>query len=250
MAGLIRPKTRGPLAVRIVAALVLGSAIAIVAGSGCSSRGPDPRFDTPEERAARPPPRRGGTTHTVRSGENLYRIGKRYGVPAEVIQEANGIGDVTTLSVGQKLWIPPAGSARGGASLQDRVRAEARAEQGIRFRWPVRGKLTSKYGARRGSHEGIDIAAAKGTQVVAAEAGKVVFAARMGDYGKMVVIKHAGNFRSVYAHVRRFHVKKGHFVESGQRIAEVGTTGNASGPHLHFEIRDRDRPRDPMLYLP
>jgi murein DD-endopeptidase MepM/ murein hydrolase activator NlpD len=197
--------------------------------------------------------RRGGTVHLVRPGDNLYRIGKRYGVPSEVIQEANDIRDVTSLQVGQRLWIPPAGSSasqRATAQLAGRVRTAARSESGVRFRWPLRGKLTSRYGSRRGRHEGIDIAAPRGTAVVAAEAGRVIFAGRMGDYGKVVVVKHSGRYRSVYAHVRRFHVKKGHFVERGDRIAEVGTSGNASGPHLHFEIRERDRPRDPMLYLP
>jgi len=134
--------------------------------------------------------------------------------------------------------------------LPQRVRSEAHEQAGVAFRWPVRGKLTSRYGERRGSHEGIDIAAPRGTQVIAAEAGKVIFAGRMRDYGKMIVVKHAGDYRSVYAHVHRFHVRKGHFVEGGQPIAEVGSTGNATGPHLHFEIRDRDRPRDPMLFLP
>ena len=58
------------------------------------------------------------------------------------------------------------------------------------------------------------------------------------------------DYRSVYAHARRLHVKKGQFVERGQTIAEVGSTGRATGPHLHFEIRRRESPHDPMLYLP
>jgi len=85
---------------------------------------------------------------------------------------------------------------------------------------------------------------------VAARSGKVIFAGRLGDYGNMIVVKHAGNLRSVYAHVRVFLVRQGSFVERGQRIAEVGETGNASGPHLHFEIRERDEAVDPLRYLP
>lgn len=188
-----------------------------------------------------PPDGRPGSTHIVQRGENLYRIGKRYGVRAEVIQQVNGIDDVTTLQVGQRLWIPSAARAEAAGS---------RVKNPLSFRWPVRGTLTSAFGTRGGSHEGIDIAAPRGTAIVAAEAGKVIFAGRMGDYGKMVVVKHAGDYRSIYAHLRTFHVRQGHFVESGQRIAEVGATGNASGPHLHFEIRNRDRARDPLRYLP
>jgi murein DD-endopeptidase MepM/ murein hydrolase activator NlpD len=227
-------------AVALAAALVLGVGPGMLACSSTGGRAPHLA-------------RRGGTTHVVRAGENLYRIGKRYGVPAEVIQEANDIRDVTALRVGQRLWIPPAGAMRterAATALRERIRSDARSEAGVRFRWPVHGRLTSSYGSRRGAHEGIDIAAPRGTAVLAAEAGKVVFAGRMSDYGKMVIVKHTGNYRSIYAHVRRFHVRKGSFVESGQKIAEVGTTGNATGPHLHFEIRERDRPRNPMLYLP
>jgi len=187
-----------------------------------------------------------GSTHVVQRGENLYRIGKRYGVRAEVIQQVNGIGDVTTLQVGQRLWIPAVGSRPAARSEA----AGSRAKNPLSFRWPLRGRLTSAFGTRGGSHEGIDIAAPRGTAIAAAEAGKVIFAGRMGDYGKMVVVKHAGDFRSIYAHLRTFSVRQGNFVESGQRIGEVGATGNASGPHLHFEIRKRDRPRDPLRYLP
>ena len=192
-----------------------------------------------------------GAHHTVRKGENLYRIGRRYGIPAEVIREANGIRDVTTLRVGQRLWIPAAGRAGASGSLARRLRSDVRKETGIDFKWPVQGKLTSRYGKRgRSPHEGIDIGAPRGTDIYAAESGKVVHVGRMGDYGKLVIVKHAGDYRSVYAHVNRYYVRKGSFVEKGQRIAEVGATGNATGPHLHFEIRERDRPRDPMLYLP
>ena len=232
---------------RAAAAPALVLALLLCAGGALTGCASDPASGVEK---GEPMLRRGGWTHVVRRGENLYRIGKRYGVPAEVIQEVNDIRDVTAMRVGQRLWIPPAGSTRPSGSLRKRVRADARGESGVAFRWPVRGKLSSRYGSRRGRHDGIDIAAPKGTRVVAAESGKVIFAGRMRDYGKMVVVKHAGSYRSVYAHVRRFHVRKGSFVESGERIAEVGTTGNASGPHLHFEIRERDRPRDPMLYLP
>jgi len=65
-----------------------------------------------------------------------------------------------------------------------------------------------------------------------------------------VIIKHAGSYSTVYAHNRRNRVKQGAFVEKGQVIAEVGRTGNASGNHLHFEVRRNSRPEDPRVYLP
>ncbi len=94
------------------------------------------------------------------------------------------------------------------------------------------------------------MAARKGTIVRAAEAGKVIHAGRLGAYGNVVILKHTGNYRSVYAHARKLHVRKGQFVERSQKIAEVGMTGRTTGPHLHFEIRRRDVPKDPLLYLP
>lgn len=199
-----------------------------------------------------------GFFYTVKSGDNLYRIGKRFGVPASVLVRANGIRDVTELAVGQRLYIPartgrvkPARSA-SSAELRHRVRAEARRGAKLSFAWPLaRTKLTSRFGRRKGQpHEGIDLASKQGTTIRAAEAGKVIHAGRLGAYGKVVILKHAGNYRSVYAHARRLLVRKGQFVEQSQKIAEVGMTGRTTGPHLHFEIRHKDVAKDPLLYLP
>ncbi len=193
-----------------------------------------------------------GRYHTLKRGENLYRLGKRYGVPASEIARANRIDDVTNLSVGQRIWIPDRPGARpppdaGRAKAKDSVRRA----QGIELLWPVRGRLTSRFGRRNGRpHEGIDLAARPGTPIRAAESGRVIFSGRLGGYGKVVVVKHAGAFRTVYAHASRLHVRKGEFVEKGERIASVGSTGRSSGPHLHFEVRQGKTAKDPLLYLP
>jgi murein DD-endopeptidase MepM/ murein hydrolase activator NlpD len=214
-----------------------------------------------------------GFYHEVQRGETLYRIGQHYGVPARELAKANGIRDVTTIQVGQKIWIPksrgevkaehpsfvrkgdkpaPRGDPKQAAAARNSAQREASREAQLSFNWPVRGaKLTSRFGRRRGRpHEGVDLAARKGTRISAAESGRVIHSGRLGDYGKVVILKHAGHYRSVYAHANKLYVRKGQFVEKGQRIAEVGSTGNASGPHLHFEIRKSESPRDPMLYLP
>ena len=126
-----------------------------------------------------------------------------------------------------------------------------RASGDVKFFWPVRGTISSGFGKRNGAHhDGVDIPARKGTAIRAAEAGRVIHSGRLGDYGRVVIVKHAGHYRSVYAHASATLVRKGAFVEKGQRIALVGSTGRSSGPHLHFEIRRRESPRDPMLYLP
>jgi murein DD-endopeptidase MepM/ murein hydrolase activator NlpD len=207
-----------------------------------------------------------GFNYTVKPGDNLYQIGKRFGVPVAVLVRANRIGDVTELSVGQRIYIPArsrnararngagraASSSAASSELRRRVREEARRSAKLTFAWPLsQTKLTSRFGRRKGQpHEGIDLASKQGTAIRAAEAGKVIHAGRLGAYGNVVILKHAGHYSSVYAHVRRLLVRKGQFVERSQKIAEVGMTGRTTGPHLHFEIRRKDLAKDPLLFLP
>ncbi|RME84755.1 MAG: M23 family metallopeptidase, partial [Zetaproteobacteria bacterium] len=130
-------------------------------------------------------------------------------------------------------------------------RAEARRPR-IRLIWPVRGKITSGFGRRHGRvHDGIDIAAPRGTKVRAAASGVVVYADhRLSGYGNMVIIRHPGEIFTAYAHNARNLVRKGDHVRQGQVIATVGASGRASGPHLHFEVRIGAQPVDPLAYLP
>jgi murein DD-endopeptidase MepM/ murein hydrolase activator NlpD len=211
----------------------------------------------------------GGVIHHVADGENLYRIGIRYGVPAKEIAKANSISDVKSLRVGQRLYIPGArrrlaassnegessrpgvGASGNPAEARRKARGFARNQTSLNFAWPVRGKLSSKFGSRWGKkHEGIDITARTGTPIFASESGRVVISGRMRGYGKVVVVKHAGKYKTLYAHASRLVVKKGAFVERGQKIAEVGSTGRSTGPHLHFEVLRSDTAQNPMGYLP
>ena len=110
------------------------------------------------------------------------------------------------------------------------------------YGWPVRGGvLTSRFGDWRPSgrkHMGIDIAAPVGTPIFASAAGRVISSGwNAGGYGNLVVIEHSDGSLTYYAHNKRNIVVKGQFVERGQLIAEVGSTGFSTGPHLHFEIR-------------
>jgi murein DD-endopeptidase MepM/ murein hydrolase activator NlpD len=197
------------------------------------------------------------TVHVVQPGENLYRIALHYGVSVEAIAKANGITDESQLEVGTRLTIPHPERGAPDEPLvpPERLRAlaqnDAFEDGGLRFAWPVHGVLTSAYGWRRSRmHDGIDIAARSGTQVHAAEEGRVIYASRLGGYGNVVVVRHGKLYETVYAHARRFRVQKGANVRKGDVIAEVGATGNATAPHLHFEIRRHDDPRDPLLFLP
>ncbi len=210
-------------------------------------------------------PKGKGVWHVVKPGDTLWRLSQSYETSVDAIRDANDDIDARSLRVGQQVWMPRGGAKRpaGGARNAARARtqdSEAGAQcaplakqEKLDFEWPVLGHLTSAYGVERGSHnhDGIDIAAEEGTPIHAAEAGRVVYAGdELGDYGKVIIIKHMGRWATVYAHNRKNDVDEGAFVEKGDVIAEVGETGNASAPHLHFEVRRNNAPRDPQSCLP
>ena len=116
--------------------------------------------------------------------------------------------------------------------------------------WPVSGPITSPFGMRWGSlHPGIDIGVPMGTPIRAAAAGHVVLASYDGGYGNLVVIDHGNSLATAYAHQSAMAVTVGQFVEQGQVIGYVGSTGFSTGPHLHFEVRVNGTPVDPLGYL-
>lgn len=121
-------------------------------------------------------------------------------------------------------------------------------------RWPVDGIMTSPYGLRlRGwspdMHEGVDVSAPEGTPVRAMKSGRVDHAGSWGAYGLSVMISHGPNVRTLYAHLSRIDVSEGERVDGGEQIGAVGQTGNATGPHLHFEVWRWGRPEDPVPLL-
>lgn len=120
---------------------------------------------------------------------------------------------------------------------------------------PIEGIISSKYGQRDTAtgrvpknHTGTDIAANLGTKIKSATDGEVVLASEEGDYGKHLKIQ-IGEVSIIYAHCDNLYVKQGDKVTQGQEIAEVGSTGNSTGPHLHFEIRISERTVDPQSIL-
>ena len=115
---------------------------------------------------------------------------------------------------------------------------------------PIKGVLTSTFGEQRSgyNHKGIDLAANSGTPIEAALDGTVFFSGIASGYGNVVMIDHGDNIETVYAHCSTLNVSIGERVSKGQVIAEVGSTGDSTGPHLHFEIRVNDNPVDPLQY--
>jgi peptidoglycan hydrolase-like protein with peptidoglycan-binding domain len=117
--------------------------------------------------------------------------------------------------------------------------------------WPLRGPLGSPFGPRGfGFHSGIDVIAPRGSSVAAAAPGRVVWAGyRAGGWGLLVTIAHRDGVRTMYAHLSRVGVRLGERVGVGTRVGRVGATGDATGPHLHFEVRLRGAAVDPLPAL-
>ncbi len=216
-----------------------------------------------------------GRYHKVGSGETLDVIAKAYRVDLQDIAELNNIENVRQIEVGQKVYLPqrkhhagykrlPFGKYLGEDKKHKKKRfvkyhkkrkKKTRQDKIVvdrgRFIWPLNGRISSYYGIRNGRrHDGIDIPAKKGTPIKAAGSGKVVFSGKMRGYGNLVILRHKGNFFSVYAHNCRNLVRKGNSVRKGQRIAKVGSTGRSTGPHLHFEVRRGQKARNPLFFLP
>lgn len=115
---------------------------------------------------------------------------------------------------------------------------------------PASGIITSNYGWRsRGFHTGVDFASSRGTSIVASKSGKVTFAGWKGGYGLCVIIDHGGGISTLYAHNGSLKVKVGQSVSQGQRIALMGSTGNSTGPHVHFEVRVNGAHKNPFNYI-
>lgn len=215
-----------------------------------------------------------GRYHRVMKGETLASITKSYGVSIQDTAELNNIDNVRHIEVGEKIYLPDK-AKRGGfkklpfgkylttstkkKSYRRPSRYARRTTQESekikmdhgRFLWPIKGRLSSPFGIRNGRrHDGIDIAAKTGTPIIAADSGKVVFSGKMRGYGNLVIVRHKDDFFTVYAHNNRNLVSKGNSVKKGQCIARVGRSGRATGPHLHFEVRNGQKARNPLFFLP
>jgi murein DD-endopeptidase MepM/ murein hydrolase activator NlpD len=120
------------------------------------------------------------------------------------------------------------------------------------FRWPVRGRVIQAFGpkASGGQNDGINVSVPEGTPIKAAEDGVVAYAgSELKGYGNLVLLRHANGFVTAYAHASELNVKKGETVKRGQVIGKAGSTGNVTGPQLHFEVRKGATPVDPAQYL-
>lgn len=205
-----------------------------------------------------------GVWHVVVEGETVEVLSVRAGVPVEDFREINGLDSRQQPKAGQIVFMlspdrkdkqkaatTPA-PRRGTASVSPTEHRPEQRDEG-RFAWPVaRPVVSSFFGTRWGrNHEGIDFAAPLGTAIFAADDGVVIYADNiLSGYGNMVIIEHSGGLLTAYAHASVLMVQRGGKVRRAQPVARVGQSGRATAPHLHFEVRLSDMPRDPIQYLP
>ncbi|NNE21161.1 MAG: LysM peptidoglycan-binding domain-containing M23 family metallopeptidase [Rhizobiales bacterium] len=230
--------------------------------------------------------------HRVSAGETLFAIGRTYNVHPYKIASHNNLAKPYSLSIGQQIRIPgTTNTARlprssepevgntyvpsqsvpransGAKSSADSQSASipaptveapiAKAQDSLmsdtgQFRWPVNGRVISRYGTKPGGarNEGINISVPEGTSVKASEAGVVAYAGNeLKGYGNLVLVRHEGGWVSAYAHNKELLVKRGDTVRRGEIIAKSGQTGSVTSPQLHFELRKGASAVDPLKHM-
>ena len=222
--------------------------------------------------------------YQVRRGDTLYSIGQRFGVDHQQIMLWNDIRDPGNLQLGQRLRLtsPPGqdteprdvatkseprvgkvavgkssageSSARpdGGSTKASGGNSKSLGGAPGAWRWPLEGRVIQRFGGDGREHNnGIDIAASAGTEIRAVAPGQVVYSGDgLRGYGNLVIIRHGGGYITTYAYNQVNLVAEDDTVEAGDVVARVGETGAATETSLHFEVRHRTEPMDPLKVLP
>ncbi|MDR2601013.1 MAG: M23 family metallopeptidase [Spirochaetaceae bacterium] len=190
-------------------------------------------------------PNQDGVMYTAKAGENVTEIAGKYGVEAGQIIAANELFS-EKITISANLFIP-------GARMTDEEKREI---NGDFFIWPIRGRITSRYGWRispitgkRSFHSGLDIAAPQGVPVGAGMAGRVTAASYSAVFGNYVIISHHANYRTLYGHLHSIRTRVGAYVSTGQTIGTVGNTGQSTGPHLHFQVYKNGATVNPLTTM-
>ena len=200
--------------------------------------------------------------HIVKKGHTLYDIANCYEVSISDLMKINQLKNNDKIYLGDKLFIPLYDNTnqtncnnitKVAITKEVNKTTEKKKNNNYSYMSPVKGKIISKFGllAKGLRNDGINISADIGNPVLAIESGKIVYAGNeIQAFGNLILIKHHNDKTSAYAHLDKINVKKGESVNKGQIIALVGNSGKVSIPQLHFEIRDKDGPLDPLKYLP
>jgi murein DD-endopeptidase MepM/ murein hydrolase activator NlpD len=190
-------------------------------------------------------PNQDGIYYSLKTGDTLESIAEKYQTTVEHIMVVNELFS-EAVPVNTSLFIP-------GAKLDWTSRQEI---NGDLFIWPTSGRVSSPYGYRiapfagtRLFHTGIDIAAPMGTPIRAAMSGRVTQIGNDESWGNFVVISHHSGYRTFYAHMSLVRAKAGAYVETGERIGDVGSTGLSTGPHVHFTVYKNGLTVNPLSLL-
>jgi murein DD-endopeptidase MepM/ murein hydrolase activator NlpD len=191
-----------------------------------------------------------GLLYTVKKGDNLSAIAKKYKSDETQIAEINSLADDLNLEAGRDLILPGGRlppppptpkPSRYASNFQDQY-VPPTAFDGLSsgsLLWPCGSRRITQYFTRR--HYGLDVGAPKGTPIFAATDGTIIYSGwNSGGYGNMVIIDHGGGLFTRYGHATKLLVKAGDTVKRGDTIALVGSTGRSTGPHLHFEVLKGD----------
>ncbi len=190
-----------------------------------------------------------GVYHKVEKGQTLWRISQTYGVDLQKLAEINNIRDPFQIRVGEQIFIPGVNKTRKVRIYKEFEEEKRLILQKGKFIWPVKGRVISHFGIRNGKkHNGIDITAPIGTPITASDSGMVVYAGWLRGYENLIIIEHEGGYTTTYAHNQINLVKMGQLVKKGEVIGKVGNYN--SSPHLHFEIRNANKPINPLFFLP
>ncbi|GIX42951.1 MAG: peptidase M23 [Leptospiraceae bacterium] len=185
-------------------------------------------------------PNKPGIFYKIKKGDRLITIAEKYKVSVlDIIKDNDDLKNFDILIVGKKIFLPNA----------------VIPEPPPVWQMPIWGRISSYYGYRlhpiyryKQFHDGIDIAAHY-QPVQAARDGIVYFAGYMGGYGKVIILKHGRDFKTLYAHLSEIYVRVGQMIKAGKIIGKSGNTGFSTGPHLHFEILYKGSPVNPIKYL-
>ena len=199
-------------------------------------------------------------SYAVEQGDTLSTIGWKYGLKIASIKATNNLNS-DMIKPGQTLKLPPQDvSASVLASFNKKRQVAGSTTSGTispfkgTFGRPTRGwNMSQRFGHTdfENYHTGIDLTSRSGTAILASASGKVIKASRGwgGGYGNHIIISHGNGFTTLYGHMTSFSVSVGQWVNQGQQIGVMGSTGWSTGTHLHFEIRKNNSPQNPMNYL-
>jgi hypothetical protein len=197
--------------------------------------------------------------HILSKGQDLYKIAEQHGVSLSALAHQNKIKDPSQLKVGDPILLPASVSENAEPIRKRRMMLFKKSlfrpppkRAGSRFERPVKGPVLAGFGKQgHGKYnDGINLAAKRGASVKAAENGIVVYSGQdIKSFGNLLLIKHEGGWLTAYGHLDKISVKKGDVINRGEKVGTVGDTGHVLKPQLHFEIRRRGKPVDPIFHM-